>query len=157
MSLHDASVGFLRRMDLYFFWDRDGATPVVPIPAGDSGFLLVHIQLDEEAGDALLHVVVYRTPKGRQQAVALRLAELNAARKHVVWSMARGLVRADVCVDLDMARDPEQTLALAFVRLTSAIAEDRDRVIAAGRRSHRRTPSRIDREIEEILSRTEDR
>ena len=153
MQYKDAVVAGLHQHDIAFF-ERD-ETLIVPIPSGDSGFFLIDIHVDEEAGDALLNTGIYRVPKGRREAVALSLAELNAKRKHVVWSLRENVVVADICVDLDMASDPERAFVLAFLRLSSAIVGDRDRVIAAGQRTRARRRSRVERELDEILSQAE--
>ena len=149
MANRDTVVAGLQRHTLTFF--EHGETLTVPIPRGDSGYFLINIHVDEEAGDAVLETGIYRAPKGRRESVAIRLAELNAKWKHVVWSLREDVVVADVCVDLDMVRDPEHAFILAFLRLSTAIVEDHDRVLVAGRRSRSRRRSRVERELEAIL------
>lgn len=147
----DAAAAALRRIETRFYRDEETGALVVPVVLSDADCLLIGVHADEDAHEAMLETELCSVPPGRQAAVALLLADLNARFKFVVFSMARGRVHVDVCVELTSVSDTETVLGLSFIRLIRAIAETHRDIYATAQRKRTRMASHMERDINTVL------
>jgi len=130
---------------------------VVPIacPAPAPGALLMMIETNDEAGEALFFVGICDPAAPRRSIVALLLAELNTRYPHVTFSMPReGEVRLDVEVSL-AGTVPEmrpRLVELGIRRLLFAMGETHNDILATAQGRRRRRP-RVEREVDAVLRR----
>lgn len=131
---------------------------LVPLGAlrPDTEPLLLTVHADEEDDALILQVELCVVPPAHRAVVALCLVEFNASSRFVMFSMTRGgIVLADVTVELADSRDPERRIIRAFGRLLSWIEESHGDIIGIARHGRRRLRTRLEREVEEILTNTE--
>jgi hypothetical protein len=153
--MEEAVLPALKRLNWRHLEMPDAPALVVPIacPTPSPGALLMTIEANDAAEEALFFVGVCDPPPSRRPAAALLLAELNTRYPHVTFSMpAQGEVRVDVDVSL-AGTVPEMRpglIELGIRRLLFALGETHAGLLAIAQGRRRRRP-RVEREVDAVL------
>jgi hypothetical protein len=141
------------------YW-RDDQHDLIVIPfhglADHAEPLHVFIEGRDVPATVTLTAELLTVAMARRASVALLLAEINSQAPFVVFSMTEsGAVYADISVDLDGAGNPQALIARAIGRLLTWIQESFTAIRRVSRQSRRQRPTRMEREVAEILRRSE--
>ncbi|GEM_PF-3915372 len=152
--IQDVVAPLLRANDWRFFQDveRDCVIALLSPPGPDVGSLALVFQADDELEEASLSVELCTAPPARRAAVAALIAELNAGARFIKFSMNRGsTVFLSIDVELTHSDNAPALIGLAIGRIMASIKATFDRIIQTAYPKKKQPPSRVEREVGDIL------